>query len=118
MRKYKYSDPTERGYIQFKLSKEEHNSLFKYRKIRWLDKYIYYYNDQGIKIHKFINKKGVIVATLSLPIAILIEGLGNYKEIWKELLSLYNQKNSGSFVSDFIDKNSNIYREIMKIINN
>lgn len=40
--KYKYSNPIERGYTMFRLTKRQHNNLFKYRQIKWSDRYDYY----------------------------------------------------------------------------
>lgn len=115
MEKYKYVDPVENGYKQFKLTKKQHNELFKYRKITWADKYDYYDNGNHILIHKFINWKGVLYCTLTVPVAVLLNGVVNFKEILKELKELYNQKESGSFSSDIVQGDR--YEKLMKMIN-
>lgn len=118
MSKYKYIDPISMGYFQFKLTKKQHNDLFKYRKIRWFDRYEYYYNENSIILHKFVNKKTVLMFTLWLPIFMILGGMMNAKEIWKELMGLYRQKENGSFSSDSIPKNSSKYEQLMSIIKN
>ena len=41
---YTYKSPIDSGYTQFKLTKKQHNALFKYRQIKWQDGYEYYYS--------------------------------------------------------------------------
>jgi hypothetical protein len=116
MSKYVYEDPIKLGYIQFKLTKKQHNSLFKYRQIKWTDKYEYYYNEHEIIIHKFYNWKAVLLQTIFFPVEILMNGIVNAKEIYKEILELYNQKESGSFSGDDVSSGTDKYNEIMDII--
>jgi hypothetical protein len=118
MSEYKYVNPIDKGYIRFKLTKKQHNEIFKNRKLKWNGKSEYYYNENQIIIHTFTNWKAILLTTILFPIFILLHGITNIKEIWKELLELYNQKETGSFVSDFVPKNSNTYDQIMNIINN
>lgn len=117
MSKYKYISPIDKGFKQFKLTKKQHNSLFKYRQIRWFDKYEYYYNDSMIELHRFYNWKVVIVSTLFFPVTLFINGIGNIKEIIKELKSMYKQKEIGSFSGDSIWKDSDTYTKVIEIIN-
>lgn len=116
MSKYVYKNPIEQGYIKFKLTKKQHNQLFKYRQIKWCDKYEYYYNEHYVILHKFYNKKSIILATILFPIWVLLNGLVNIKETWIELIKLYNQKKYGSFGGDDVSNGSETYDKIMKII--
>jgi hypothetical protein len=113
---YKYRSPVENGYIKFKLTKKQHNEIFKRRKMRWTDKYEYYYNDNSIILEKLVNWKGVLLYTIFFPIVVLLAGLMNIKEAWRELIILYKQKEKGSFVSDNASSKSEIYQKVMKII--
>lgn len=116
MNKYTYENPLDKGYKQFKLTKQQHNKIFKYRQLKWFDKYEYYYNNHTIIIHRFCNLKGIIINTLLFPVYILTHGLLNFKELLREFKELYNQKKYGSFTSDCVYKRSKTYDEIMKII--
>jgi hypothetical protein len=113
---YKYDDPLETGHKRFYLTKKQHNELFKFRKIRWADKYEYYYNEHHIILHKFTNMRAKILATLAFPFMIIIHGVVNFNELIKDYKRLYNEKKYGSFVSDHISKGSNKYEEVMKFI--
>ena len=115
MSKYKYVDPIENGYTEFKLTKKQHNEIFKYRKRKWTDNYKYYYNDKRIIMHKFYNYRAVLVATLCFPVWVILNGLMSFKEICGELRDLYNQKESGCFTKEHVYGDR--YDEIMKIVN-
>ncbi|ASA22590.1 hypothetical protein [Paenibacillus donghaensis] len=117
MSNYKYKCPTEYGYIKFQLTKEQHNSLFKYRQIKWNDKYEYYYSDQGVILHSFTNNIAIALTTILFPVLVLFAGLSNFKKCTKELKELYNQKEYGSFIRNSIHFDSNKYNEIIKIVN-
>jgi len=117
MSNYIYTNPLDEGYKQFKLTKKQHNGLFKYRQITWRDKYEYYYNENKILIHKFANLPTIILATILFPFYLLFYGLGNFKELIKEMKSGYNQKKYGAFSVDSTTNGSDTYKAIMKIIN-
>jgi len=120
MSEYIYKNPIDNGFKQFKLTKQQHNKLFIYRQIKWHDKYEYYYNDRCILLHKFDNWKFMVLSTILFPLllsmTVIMEGLKNIKEIIIEYKELYNQKKYGSFSTDSIEKNSDIYNEVMKLI--
>ena len=113
---YIYKNPLDEGYKQFYLTKKQNNKIFKNRQIKLCNKYEYYYNDNCILVHKFCNWKGIIANTILLPIVILVEGIGDFKEIMIEYKELYNQKKCGSFIQDNIYKDSNLFNEVIKVI--
>jgi hypothetical protein len=117
MNNYIYKNPLENGYKQFKLTRKQHNELLKRRKFRWTDKYEYFYNNNNILIHEFTNFPTKILMTFIFPIILLLEGIVNIKEITGEYKGLYNQKKYGSFCSDSIPSNTDIYKNIINIIN-
>jgi hypothetical protein len=117
MKDYKYISPLEEGFKQFKLTKEQHNTLFKYRQIKWFDKYEYYYNKDMIKLHRFYNWKAIIASTLFFPVTLIIHGVENLSEISNELKCMYNQKMTGNFSGDAIWKDSDTYTKIIELIN-
>jgi len=117
MSDYIYTNPLDEGYKQFKLTKKQHNELFQYRQIQWRDKYEYYYNENHIIMHKFVNLPSKILITILFPIFLLIYGIGNFKELIEEMKRGYNQKKYGSFTGDDIYKGSTTYNKVMEIIN-
>ena len=68
MSKYIYKNPLDEGYKKFKLTKKQHNQLFKHKQIKWLDKYEYYINEDGVILHRFYNWKVIILNTIFFPI--------------------------------------------------
>lgn len=103
-------------YKQFKLTKKQHNRLFKHRQIKWCDKYEYYYNDSCVILYKFINWKGILLMTVLFPFNVLYAGLGDFKETISDYKKMYNQKKYGSFSSDSVYSGTDKYKEIMKFI--
>jgi hypothetical protein len=114
---YKYSNPIDRGYKKFKLTKKQHNEIFPYRKLNWTSHCEYYYNEKQILIHRFVNWKAVILSTLTFPVAVLLHGLGNIKEVFIDHYELYHQKKYGAFVSDHIHNSEKKFKQIMTLIN-
>jgi hypothetical protein len=114
--KYKYTDPIDSGFTKFKLTKKQHNEIFPKRKIKWTNKYEYYYNERTIILHEFINWKTVLLVTILFPVIILLEGLMNIKESWKDFVKLYKQKESGSFVSEHVRRDAEKYQQVMDVV--
>jgi len=117
MSNYKYKNPLDDGYKQFKLTKKQHNKLFKYRQIKWCDRYEYYYNEQEIIMHRYVNLMAIIIETLLFPIYVLLHGFVNIKELNKEYKEIFNQKKYGAFVGDSISRESDTYQKVIDVIN-
>lgn len=116
MGKYTYVDPVERGFTKFKLSRKQHHSLIKNRKLTKWEKCDYYYNDSIILVHKYFSMKTIIIITIMFPILVLIQGLGKIKESWDDYLELFNQKEKGKHSSFTIHKNHKAYDLILNEI--
>ena len=116
MNKYKYKNPLDEEYKQFRLNKKQHNKILKYRKLKWRDKCEYYYNDRGILIHKFTNRRTIILCMILFPLIIIADGLYNFKETINDYKKIFDQKKHGNFIADFIRSNNKEYKEIMNII--
>lgn len=116
MSKYVYKNPLDEGYKKFKLTKKQHNQLFKHRQIMWFDKYEYYINEHGVLLHKFYNWKVIILYTIFFPIVVLLNGIANFKECCTEMKKLYNQKKYGYFISDYIHSGTETYEQIKNLI--
>ena len=116
MSQYKYISPTKKGYRQFKLTKKQHNELFKRRKKRWFNKFEYYYNSKAILIHEFNNWISILIETVLFPMQVLWDGLGSFKHTWRGIVRIYRQKETGYFTPTFVYSRSNKYDKIMKII--
>ena len=115
MSEYKYTSPLDDGYKQIFLTKNQHNRLFLYRKMRWCDRYEYYINDEKLIVHRFVNVFGIIVMTLLFPVSIFNAGFQNAKDVSLELKHMYSQKKYGVFSSDVCYKGSNTYEQIKSI---
>ena len=114
--KYVYKNPLDEGYKKFKLTKKQHNQLFKHRQIMWFDKYEYYINEHEVLLHKFYNWKVIILNTIFFPIVVLLNGIVNFKECCIEMKKLYNQKKYGYFISDYIYSGTETYEQIKNLI--
>ena len=108
--KYVYENPLDKGYTKFKLTKKQHNSLFKYRQIKWFDNYQYYYNETEIIMERFTNTFGKIITTLLFPISVVVVGFSDSKEA---LVDLYKQKEKGHFTSDIVWKRKE-HKDVLK----
>ncbi|HEY8805270.1 MAG TPA: hypothetical protein VIM42_09250 [Clostridium sp.] len=117
MSEYIYKDPRDRGLIKFKISKKQHNSIFKHRKITWRDKYEYYYDDKEIIMHRFVKMPLIFLAVLLFPVIVLMTGILNIKEAFTDVKKSLNQKKYGGFSSDQLWYNTEPYKAMMKIIN-
>lgn len=120
---YTYEDPLTKGYSRFKLSRKQHNQLFKYRQLKWYSflttKYEYYISPDDIRINRFVALPNIIFATILFPFMILIHGISNIKEILNEYKRAYNQKKYGSFINEHIWKTHKDYNTITTwILNN
>lgn len=113
---YKYKNPIDRGFKKVKFTKKQHNELFPRRKIRFGEKYEYYLSDRWLELYCFYGIPIIILNTLLFPILILLHGLTNIKEVFKDVISLYNQKDKGSFTSDSIPSSSDLYKRALKIL--
>ena len=96
-------------------STKQHNSIFKFRQIKWYDHYEYYYNDEQIIINKFYNLTVKILGVILFPVQIFIEGYSDAKQTTKQSL---NQKKYGSFSSDCVYHTSDNYEKIINFIKN
>jgi hypothetical protein len=109
---FEYKSPIENGYKRFYLTKKDHNKLFPKRKTTILRKNEYYIlEDKQIIIHSFLSLFAKLLATITLPFAIIIN-LSSTKEVLGEYKGILFQKKYGTFVSDLIVNKSRI-NEIM-----
>lgn len=115
---YQYRCLTERGYTRFKITKKQHNEIFKNRKIKWTDRYEYYYNENNIIMHKFYSKKLIVLFTILFPLIVLFTGISNIKESYSDLKRMLNQKKYGSFVSEYVHKQEAEFEKLRSVIKN
>lgn len=117
---YKYTAPEEQGYKKFKVSKQTHNSILKNWKTRWIHRYEYYIREDSVLVHQYTSVPAIVLNFLLLPVAMVVYGLSNYKDIWKDHMSYLNEKKYGKFVSEGIwrshspDVYEKFYQEALK----
>lgn len=118
--KYEFKYTKENGYREATLSNKLQNKLFKYRKSSCKTKYVYFVNEGigVIEMCSFCPLYLKILGTVLYPVWLLMYGIGNYKEINKEISDVWNEKQLGKFSGDTISKtmnvNSNLYDEVLK----
>lgn len=95
---YKYQSPLERGYISIKLTKAEHNAIFKYRKRDFRGYSKYYYNGHNYIAEHFTHRWWVaLMAIPGLIIGTLTDGAPS---AWTDLKRAFYERRYGSFMAD------------------
>ena len=115
--KYEFKYTKDNGYREATLSNKLQDKLFKYRKSSYKTKYVYFVNEDigVIQMCAFCPMYLKIIGTLLYPIWLLLYGVGNYKEVNKEISDVWNEKERGKFSGDTIWKRegSNLYEELL-----
>lgn len=115
--KYEFKYTKDNGYHEATLSNKLQDKLFKYRKSSYKTKYVYFVNEDigVIQMCAFCPMYLKIIGTLLYPIWLLLYGVGNYKEVNKEISDVWNEKELGKFSGDTIWKieGSNLYEELL-----
>ena len=99
---FKYVDPTEKGYVKFRLTRKEHNEILPYRRKNIFSKIEAYYSPNKIRILYTTNLFGKILSFLLIPFSIILYGLSAVKEIPKEFKNLLFEKKYGRFTDEYI----------------
>lgn len=114
MSDYKYISPLDKGYKRLKLSKKTIQSFLSRRKFKWYSKIELYYHiekDQFI-MHESRNWLFIVLVSLLMPFIILLS-LKDSPEAMKEYFQLWNQKKHGTHRSDYIYRDTDLYKKIM-----
>lgn len=103
--KYQYVDPLTKGFTKIKVSKENHNKIFKYKKRTILKdiktKVEYYESDKEILIQFLPTVFTKVLLLLIAPFIILFYGIGN-PDVYSDIKRIIFPKKYGSFTSDII----------------
>ena len=103
---YKYIPPESQGMVKIKVSKENHNNVFTYRKRTFLKsllhKYEYFADDTKVSVEYVPTALYKVLAVLLFPFHLLIYGVSNYKEIVLDTKKVINARKYGAFSSDII----------------
>lgn len=113
---FKYTEAN--GFKQVYVSRRDHNQMFKNRKIKWHEKYEYFLNQE---IGQFVminltNTPAKLLSTALYPVALILNGVVNYKELNREICRMWNQKETGSFYGDASYSRQDGWDDIMAII--
>ena len=95
---YKYQSPAERGYIQFRLTKAQHNAIFKYRQYDIRRKTEYFYNGSQLIAQHFTSLWWV--ALVLIPAFIIGTFMNGLPATWRDLKRVLRQKHYGAFMED------------------
>ena len=103
--KYEYIDPISKGFKRIKVSRKNHNQVFKYRKRSFLKDLTntteYYENSGVILVQNVPSVFGKVLLFVFSPIVIIYHGIGN-KEIYTDIKRALFAKRYGAFTSDYI----------------
>lgn len=109
---YKYESPLDKGYKRFYLTTKEHNNFFPNRRKTWVNKFEYYISGSNIELHKFLSFRAICFNLIIFPLVVIIEGLGNFKEICRDYRKMLDEKKYGYFSSDYVSSKAGIYIKI------
>lgn len=108
---YTYIDPITKGFKKIKVSKENHNKVFKYRKRTFIKDLMntteYYENDKCIQIQCVPSLFGKILLLFISPLLILFYGVAN-KKVYTDIKRMLFAKKYGAFTTDCIWDNEQI----------
>lgn len=101
--KYEYKDPTTYGYVKSKLTKRDVLSAVPNMKrhVNILQRVDVYYNETTSTYKFEITDKtyATILMWLTFPLAVLVGGIGNIKDVWEDHVRHTFQKKNGAFTS-------------------
>lgn len=103
---YKYIPPESQGLVKIKVSKDNHNAVFTYRKRTFFKslfyKYEYFANDTKVRVECIPTSLCKILAVALFPVHLLLYGVSNYKEIVLDTKKIVNARKYGAFSSDIV----------------
>lgn len=105
---YKYICPTENGYRTFTMKWSTFEEIVPTRKgLRFL-KVKGYVKDKHIILNYIPTVTGCILCTALFPLALLSDGISNYKEIWEDMVTgVWYAEQLGKFSGDDVYKRDN-----------
>lgn len=100
---YKYKSPAEKGYVLTRLKRRHLNKVLKYP-IKSYQRVNVWWNEKEntFIVERCTARWAVVANIILLPISFLFHGVANYKEILKEHKDMFNEKEKGKFVSDWL----------------
>lgn len=111
---YKYENPLDIGYRRVRFSRKDHQRLFPRRPLKWHNSFEYYLSDTDFLVHRFVSLPAVALNTLMFPVALLVYGIANFKEVWRDHAGMVRQKHYGSFSSEKVWARSEPFAEIVR----
>jgi hypothetical protein len=119
MKEYKYKSPEESGYKKVKVDKQAWNKHFKYDgyKFTWKQSLeVYHHPEKGFIVERYHRLWQKVLLVLTYPLAVLVYGFANYKEVNMDTKKALKQKKYGGFVRDCVYSSSDIYEGLVKTI--
>ena len=118
---YEYVCPTAQGYKRVYISRKDHNRIFPNRPIKSCAvKYLYFLKEDGehshFKMYLVHRLWWKFIACLLYPIALLIYGLANFKEVNREYRDVLFELQIGSFSADTSNPKDKYWNSIMEVI--
>lgn len=104
---YKYVNQQSQGLTKIKVTQENHNKVFTYRKrtffksIFW--KYEYFADDKKIRVENIPTVLTKILVIMLFPLHLILYGISNYKDVLIDTKKLLNARKYGAFTSDIVE---------------
>lgn len=114
---YNYKDPAESGFKKIKLTRRQHNYLFKYRPRKWYQRVEYYISPEKFRMEIYTGRVAIFLIVALFPVNFLMAGLSNIGELLRDYKRLLNERGCGAFICDECWSNTDMYEEISRIIN-
>ena len=103
---YVYEHPEDNGYTKIKVSKTKHNLVFKYdQRTLWKSLFRmheYYDNDNQVIVQHLPTVFVKVLSVILFPVSLIINGVGNYNEVLRDIKRTIWTKKYGSFSSDYV----------------
>lgn len=110
---YTYKEPAGEK-VHF--TKEQHRVLFPQRQRNLFKRYDYYLSNDRLEIQQLPTVLTKALVVITLPIALLLYGVANYKEVIYETKHILQPKKYGAFVSDVIWERYETYEKARKML--
>jgi hypothetical protein len=102
MKNYEYNSPLNRGYEEIHLTLANHTKLFEKRPLSWKTEFRYYVNHEykTFELENYPSKIAIVITVLLYPILLIVNGIGNYKEVHRDIYGICNAQKTGTFNMD------------------
>lgn len=110
---YEYHNPIDNGYKRMYLSKKKHNKIFPLWKVGRFESCDYFYKEGLVMMEKHLSVFGKCLLLLLFPIHVVLYGVADVKEHFKDFRRKIQHKKYGSFTSMVCWEKNNAYKYLI-----